>query len=269
MTVSSPVSSVQCVPAALRGGVCAAVLCLLAACQHAPVQMADDPDNDRDRRPAAVVTVPTGVFQGWQPYPMPAKRWADFQPVMLDGQSGLQVQANGSVSLLHLPVEPDNPARTQASQVRWSWWLERQLPEADLVQTDASDSPVRLVLGFDGDRTKLSGRFHVSSELSRLMTGKELPYATLMYVWTAQYPVGTVLNNPRTDRIRYLVVEQGPQRLGQWQHYERNFQADFERVFGESPGPLIGLGLMTDTDNTQAQTRAIYGPVTLPAVAAK
>lgn len=261
MTVSSPVSSVQCVPAALRGGVCAAVLCLLVACQHAPVQVADDADDDRDRRPAAVVvTVPTGVFQGWQPRPMPSKRWADFEAVTQDGQPGLQVRANGTLSLLHLPLES---TRTDASKVRWSWWLEKELPDADLAQADVSDSPVRLILGFDGDRSRLSSRFHMVSELTRLMTGNDLPYATLSYVWTKQYPPGTVLNNPRSDRIRYLVVESGPQRLGQWLHYERDFRADFQRVFGEAPGPLIGAGLMTDTDNTKGQTRAIYGPVAL------
>jgi hypothetical protein len=26
---------------------------------------------------------------------------------------------------------------------------------------------------------------------------------------------------------------------------------------------LMGVGLMTDTDNTQSRTRAVYGPVTL------
>ena len=139
MTVSSPVSSVQCVPAALRGGVCAAVLCLLAACQHAPVHVADDADDDRDRRPAAVVvTVPTGVFQGWQPRPMPSKRWADFEAVTQDGQPGLQVRANGTLSLLHLPLES---TRTDASKVSWSWWLEKELPDADLARPMSAIRP--------------------------------------------------------------------------------------------------------------------------------
>lgn len=260
-------------PAAVRrcGRAVAGLLlvAVLAACQHPPAQVADaapDDDDDRERTPAVVATVPTGAFQGWLPRPMPSKRWADFEAVLQHGQPGLQVRANGTLSLLQLPLEH---ARTDATQVRWSWWLDGLLPGADLAQADVSDSPVRLILGFDGDRTRLPGRFHVASELTRLMTGSDLPYATLSYVWTTQYPVGTVLNNPRSDRIRYLVVEHGPQRLGQWLHYERDFRADFEHVFGEPPGPLIGLGLMTDTDNTQGQTRAIYGPVALQAGAAR
>lgn len=251
----------------LVSGACAALsLVWLAACQQVPVHVSDDADDDRRGPPAPVVTSPSGAFQGWHPRPMPSKRWADFEAVTQDGQAGLQVQANGTISLMHLALDPP---RSDASRVQWSWWLEKQLPEADLAQADISDSPLRLLLAFEGDRSTLSARNAMASELVRLITGHELPYATLTYVWTRQYPVGTVLNNPRSDRIRYLVVEQGPERLGQWLSYERDFRADFERVFGEKPGPLVGVGLMTDTDNTQASTRAVYGPVSLQPAASR
>jgi hypothetical protein len=249
------------------------VLCaVLAACQHTPPQPATPPnvpsdaatgeDDDRPRQQTVAVpaTAPGGAFAGWLPRPLPAKRWVDFEAVTLDGVAGLQVQAQGSLSLLHLTVEP---ARTDVKRVAWSWWLERELPDADLAQAEVSDSPVRLLLAFDGDRSRLTGRQAMVSELVRLMTGHELPYATLTYVWTRQYPPGTVLHNPRTDRIRYLVVAQGRAGLGRWLRYERDVQADFVRAFGEPPGPLMGVGLMTDTDNTQSSTRVVYGPVTL------
>jgi hypothetical protein len=32
-------------------------------------------------------------------------------------------------------------------------------------------------------------------------------------------------------------------------------------VYGERPGALIGMGVMTDTDNTQTKAQAWYGPV--------
>jgi hypothetical protein len=48
-----------------------------------------------------------------------------------------------------------------------------------------------------------------------------------------------------------------------WQDYERNIRADFEQAFGEPPGALVAIGLMTDSDNTRSQTRAWYGDVTL------
>ena len=174
----------------------------LAACQHAPPVEAPDPDDDQ--RPAAVQpTVPGGVFEGWVPRLMPTKRWADFEPVSQDGVAGVQVQSSGTLSLLHRVVKPP---RTDVQKVAWSWWLEKELPEVDLVQADISDSPVRLLLAFDGDRDRLTGRQAMASELVRLVTGHDLPFATLTYVWTHQYPLGTVLHNPRSDRFRYMVV---------------------------------------------------------------
>lgn len=247
----------------LTVGLCVA----LSACQHAPSTApapsaaSAQPDDLEADSPARVPPLPpTGAFEGWQPRPLPSKRWADFEPVTVDGVDGLQVRAEGSLSLLHRTL---SPARTDVRRVAWSWWLARELPEADLAQADRSDSPVRLILAFDGDRSRLSARHAMTSELVRLVTGHELPYATLTYVWAHQYPPGTVLHNPRTDRVRYLVVEQGTARLGRWVANERDIQADFLTAFGEPAGPLVGVGLMTDTDNTQTQTRAVYGPVTL------
>jgi hypothetical protein len=51
--------------------------------------------------------------------------------------------------------------------------------------------------------------------------------------------------------------------LNQWLSYERNIRADYEKAFGEPPGALIGIGLMTDSDNTQSNAQAWYGPIRL------
>jgi len=39
--------------------------------------------------------------------------------------------------------------------------------------------------------------------------------------------------------------------------------ADFRRAFGEEPGPLVAIAVMTDSDNTRSRSRAWYGPVRL------
>jgi hypothetical protein len=69
--------------------------------------------------------------------------------------------------------------------------------------------------------------------------------------------------------VRKLVVESGTGRLDRWLEYERDIRADYLRVFGEEPGALIGIAIMTDSDNTQSRTRAWYGPVRLTPVATR
>ena len=115
------------------------------------------------------------------------------------------------------------------------------------------------------NRSKWTGRNHRMSEMSRLLTGEELPYATLMYVWANHDAPETVIVNARTDRIRKVVVESGAQQVGHWRDYQRNIRADFFRAFGEEPGPLRAVAIMTDTDNTQSSLRAWYGRMTLTA----
>ena len=77
------------------------------------------------------------------------------------------------------------------------------------------------------------------------------------------YPVGTVVENPHTRRIRKLVVQQGPQQLGGWVEHERDLRADYLAAFGRPPGPLTAVGVMTDANNLATQAEAWYGPLTL------
>lgn len=199
-------------------------------------------------------------YESWQPKPLLGKHWAPFDPVVVEGVAGLQVKADSSLSVMRRKLSV--PSR-EVHTLRFYWWVDRLLPEADLSDADTSDSPAQLLLAFDGDRERFSARNAMMSELSRLVSGEELPYASLVYAWANDQPAGTVITDPRTDRIRYLVVEQGTAHLGHWVTHDRDVRADFEKAFGELPGALLGMALMTDSDNTRSQTRTVYGPVEL------
>lgn len=198
--------------------------------------------------------------ENWQPMYLPGKRFAGFERTDLQGRPSLSVKADRSVSILRQRFAP---SLTDFGQLAFSWKVDA-LPEgADLSDTEHADAAVRILLAFDGDRSKWSPRNHRLSEMSRLLTGEELPYATLAYVWSNHGEPGSVIVNPRTDRIRKLVVESGAGQLGHWRDYRRDVRADFIKAFGEEPGPLVAVALMTDTDNTRSRLRAWYGPLTL------
>jgi hypothetical protein len=196
----------------------------------------------------------------WRPLLLPGKRFVDFELVGRSDRPALSVQADRSVSILRRRFAD---GVTDVGNIDFSWKIDG-LPEgANLGEVDRGDSPVRILLSFDGDRSRWSARNHRLSEMSRLLTGEELPYATLMYVWSNQDALGTVVVNPRTDRIRKVVVESGPAQIGRWREYRRDVRADFVRAFGEEPGPLRAVALMTDTDNTRSRLQAWYGPLKL------
>jgi hypothetical protein len=196
----------------------------------------------------------------WQTFTLPSKKTTRFSRIAIDGRDAVMASADGSASMLRHKVRV--PA-DQLQQVRFSWKVPQLIANSDLALREGDDSPVRVVLAFEGDRDKWSAKNAMLSELTRTLTGEEMPYATLMYVWSNQHAPESIVLNPRTDRIRKLVVQSGPQKLKQWLDYERNIKADFERAFGEAPGALVGIALMTDTDNTRSSATAYYGPVSL------
>ncbi|MGE0426519.1 MAG: DUF3047 domain-containing protein [Hydrogenophaga sp.] len=196
----------------------------------------------------------------WETFVFPGKRFAPFEPVEVLDRQALRVKAQSSVSILRQRFEPH---LSRAGRLSFSWRVDGLPEKADLSQASLADSPVRVVLAFEGDRQRWSPKVHRLSEMSRLFTGEELPYATLIYVWSVNDAPGSVVMNPRTDRIRKLVLDSGSDRLGQWRDHVRDVRADFLQAFGEEPGPLRAVALMTDTDNTQSRLTAWYGPLSL------
>ncbi|WP_283770157.1 DUF3047 domain-containing protein [Variovorax sp. PCZ-1] len=191
---------------------------------------------------------------------LPGKRKTIFSRDMHDGREAIRAVADSSVSMFRQQLTV--PAKDLGS-LSFSWQAKQLIEKADMAERDAEDSVVRVVLSFDGDRGRFSAKDKMLSELSLVLTGEELPYATLMYVWCNKRSAGDVITNPRTDRVRKLVVESGKANLGKWLDYERDIRADFIKTFGEEPGTLTGVALMTDTDNTQSRATSWYGPVRL------
>ncbi len=148
-------------------------------------------------------------------------------------------------------------------RVEFSWRVTALIDAADLRDREASDSPARVILAFDGETRRLSERNRVLFDLAEALTGEAPPYATLMYVWDNRVAPETVLTSGRTDRIRKIVVDSGRAGVGQWRHHARDIVADYRRAFGEEPGALIGVGLMTDADNTRSRASALYGELRL------
>ena len=196
----------------------------------------------------------------WEHYRLPGKQATLYSSEPFQGRPALKAQANSSASMLRrkLRVEPE-----ALGVVRFSWLVESQMAQADLGDADADDSAVRVVLVFEGDREKFSQRNAMLSELALLLTGEPLPYATLMYAWCPTCEKGQIITNARTDRVRTLVLEGGNVGLGQWKDYARDIRADYLNAFGEPPGALIAIGVMTDSDNTRGNVVSWYGPIEL------
>ena len=214
--------------------------------------------------PLVQIAMPSGEKllpkQIWRHKLIPGKQATRYTYERTEGRHSIKASAVSSASMLRQSVRVD---ADRLAKLNFSWKVPQLIAGADLTQRETHDSPVRVVLVFEGDRSKFSTKNAMLSELALALTGEELPYATLMYVWCNACTAGTAIVSPRTDRIREIIAEAGPARLDQWLEYQRDIRADFEAAFGEPPGALLDIGIMTDTDNTRQDTVAWYGPLSL------
>ena len=147
--------------------------------------------------------------------------------------------------------------------MEWRWRVPPPEPGSPPLSVTSSASPImRLSVGFHGDPDKLDFDDRVKLRMAKALTVHGLPYASLLYVWMVGVPAGTVLNSPHTDRVRLIVAESGLQRVGEWITVRRNVAEDFKRAFGEEPGDIVGIGLMTDYGDDGSRRRAFYGDIT-------
>lgn len=184
-----------------------------------------------------------------------------YEPAVHEGRLAMHARSDAGNSTLRLRLPTD--AVVNPRWLTFSWFVPALNERADLKDQDIDDAVARVIVTFDGDRERLSVRDNMLSELANLVTGEPLPFATLMYVWDHRYPVGSVIPNPHTQRIRKLVIDSGPQRLNQWVDHERDIEADFRLVFGELPGRVTAMGVMTDSNNTGERVSAWFGPMML------
>ena len=204
---------------------------------------------------SAVTAVPQ-----WRAFKLPGKRETRYVAAQKEGRACWHAQADASASMWRRQFD-GRPV--DGLHAEFSWWVPRTIADADLARAESSDSPARVAFAFGGDVAKLSARNRMQFQMAEHLLGEAPPYATLMYVWSNHASVETVFTSARTDRVRKVVVESGDAQLRRWRSYRRDLALDFQRAFGERPGPLIGIGLMTDADNTGSTAEAWYGDVLL------
>jgi len=99
----------------------------------------------------------------WEQVKLPSKRETKYSLVKLNGQNALNANAQSSASMLrkNIRIEPHSLDR-----LSFSWQVSELIAAADMAKRDQDDSPVRLILAFDGDRKQFSMKNAMLSELS-------------------------------------------------------------------------------------------------------
>ncbi len=239
-------------PWALRAGICffiliwAHVLLAVTVPVIAPFSTSDPGD---------------GIPEAWQPLafpkiPIPTQ----YRAVQRDGRTVIQAQSRaGASGLVHvLDIDPD-----RLPWLDWQWQVDHAVAGADVTTKAGDDCAARIYVTFKFDSRHSTWWQRIKHKTAQLFAGYELPGSALVYAWTRTAKVGAIIDSPYTRRSKLIALQSGNHLKGRWIHEERNIVDDYRAAFGSPPPHVMGIAIMTDTDNTGGSATAYYGDIRL------
>lgn len=161
------------------------------------------------------------------------------------GPRALSIAADSGVSVFWRALPRDFAEGTTA---RWRWKVDQGVPATDLARKGADDRDIAVYFLFADDPATLDNP-------PTSLTGAMREGRALVYVWGGNAAPGTAVASPHMRGRGQLIVKR-PAGAGGWENVSVNLRSDFRQVFGREPGPLVGLGVSTDSDDTGTATRA-------------
>ncbi len=81
------------------------------------------------------------------------------------------------------------------------------------------------------------------------------------YIWDTATPAGTSGTSTAYSKMRYVVLQSGPERLGQWIWETRNVYEDYRKYFQENPPEVGAVLLYINTQHTESLAEVFYGDI--------
>lgn len=143
--------------------------------------------------------------------------------------------------------------------LRWRWKVSGVLAGGDARRQEGDDYAARIYLTFEPDDESLSLLERLALRVARAVYG-DVPGRAINYVWASKLPEGQHVDSAYVGGfVKLVAVESGTEHIGEWRTESRDVAADYQTLFGETPAPLVGVALMTDSDDTGERVRAWYG----------
>jgi hypothetical protein len=152
------------------------------------------------------------------------------------------LKASAEKSASGLAVKFDGIA-PRGTTMTWRWKIDRIPPGGSDDVKKTFDHTARMFVAF---KTRIG------------------PPRTINYVWANTVPNGQTFHHPSSGRSRFVVLQSGNEKAGQWLAERRDLAADWQQLFGGKDVPeIVGLGFMTDSDGTKSKVTGWYDDIRL------
>lgn len=179
---------------------------------------------------------------GWKPLAFSGLRPVDFMP---EGSSRLTLRAERAASVIWRGLDESFRDKRRA---RWRWKAEQAVGPTDLARKGADDRAIALYFVFAKDEASARAAKGATSLQSAMWWSSG---AALVYVWGGNAPRGRIVPSPHMGSAGKLVIAQpGGTVSTVFLPESVDLAADFRRAFGRAPGPLVGLAVSSDSDDT-------------------
>jgi hypothetical protein len=170
-----------------------------------------------------------------------------YAPVTEDGVTFLRSRYVPPMKTAVVGWQAPDDSRRSIKKIRWTWRAQRLPKGGDECAPSRSDSAAVVYVTWK----------------------RGLRYHTLKYVWSAVGAKGRVCDakrNPFVAQDTIILESGGP--LSEWKTEEIDLASEFRNHFeGGNPKAeipdFVGIGLMSDGDQTKSESSADYGPFTL------
>ena len=230
-------------------------MALRIVCALAIAAMALAGPLSRQSAGAAEIPLATPGSGDWQP--LVFRGIATQTRYTLESFEGVEVaRAESNCGASGLVLRLDAIHIEQTPLLSWRWRVDRGL---DLLeeQTKAEDDfAARVYMMFELDKDRASTLKKLRHRLAKLIYGETIPGSALNFVWTSRLPAGTVWDNPFEPNAKMIALAQGT-NTG-WRTETVDVAARYRELFDAPIPPLLGLAIMSDSDNSCQRTEARF-----------
>lgn len=199
--------------------------------------------------------------EGWEPLEFPKiKQHTRYELVQEDGQQVVRASTDGGASglITRLDLKPGDSLK-----LTWEWKVSNVFEAGNARKKSGDDYPARIYVAFKFQPENAGFFERAKRKAVEVLFGETLPGNALNYIWANRLPEGEFVANPYTDKTVMVAVNSGSAQTGQWVKVERDIVADYRRAFGEPPPPIVGIAIMSDSDNTGETATAWYRDLVL------
>jgi len=172
----------------------------------------------------------------------------------------LKAEGIGTSSSLFKEVEAD---LNDYPIISWRWKISNVIRQAIETREDRNDSSARVIVVFRYEPEEISLWYGLEYLFQKITRRNEPVGPRIEYIWGNKIQKGLMVDNPSVNHSKVIVVESGEEKANRWIREKRNLLDDYRAAFGIDPKGILGLGIQTDTDQSNEGVTVFYGEIFL------